>query len=89
MQGFTQKLVEICTTAGSKIILALLIYFIGRAIIKKLLKILGGKPTRKLDPTVRSFILNVTKAVLYVILVISIISVLGVPMASVITVLAT
>ena len=89
MEKFLDKLVDICTTAGSKILLALLIFIIGRIVIAKVLKIVGGKPTRKLDPTVRSFILNITKAVLYVVLVISIISVLGVPMASVITVLAT
>lgn len=89
MQGFLDKIVEICTTAGSKIILALLIFIIGRMVISKILDIVGGKPTQKLDPTVRSFALNSIKAVLYIILVISIISVLGVPMASVITVLAT
>ena len=89
MQNFLDKLVEICTTAGSKIILAILIFIVGRIVIAKLLKVIGGKPTRKLDPTVRSFVLNICKAVLYVVLVISIISVLGVPMASVITVLAT
>ena len=89
MQNFLNKLVDIATTAGSKIILALLIFFIGRIVIARILKIVGGKPTRKLEPTVRSFILNALKAVLYVVLVISIISVLGVPMASVITVLAT
>ncbi len=89
MENFLSKLTDLCVTVGGKIILALLIYFIGRFVIAKILKIVGGKPTRKLDPTVRSFILNMVKAVLYVVLVISIISVLGVPMASVITVLAT
>ena len=43
----------------------------------------------KIDPAVRSFLMNFFKIALYVVLVISIISVLGVPMASVITVLAT
>ncbi len=89
MENFFSKAVEICTTAGSKIILALLIFIIGRIVIGRLLKLVGGKPTAKLDPTVRSFILNMVKILLYVILVISIISVLGVPMASVITVLAS
>ena len=89
MQNFWDTVVEISTTAGSKIILALLIFIIGRIVIDKILKLIGGKPTEKLDPTVRSFALNSIKAVLYIILLISIISVLGVPMASVITVLAT
>ena len=89
MENFLDKVIQIATNAGSKIILAILIYIIGKMIIGKILKIVGGKPTAKLDPTVRSFTLNMVKAVLYVVLVISIIGVLGVPMASVITVLAT
>lgn len=84
------KLVEICTTAGSKLVLALLIFIIGRIVIKKLLNIADKlKVMNTIDPTVRSFMHNFLKIVLYVVLIISIISVLGVPMASVITVLAT
>ena len=84
------KLVEICTTAGSKLVLALLIFIIGRIVIKKLLNIADKlKVMDTIDPTVRSFMHNFLKIVLYVVLIISIISVLGVPMASVITVLAT
>ena len=90
MQEFLNKGIEILTTAGSKLILALLIFIIGRIIISKLLKMVGsGKGFGKLDPTVRSFALNFTKTALYIVLVISIIGVLGVPMASVITVLAS
>ncbi len=84
------KLIEICTTAGSKIVLALLIFIVGRIIIGKILKMFEKmKVMEKLEPTVRSFFMNFAKIVLYIVLVISIISVLGVPMASVITVLAT
>ncbi len=90
MQEFMNKGIEILTTAGSKLVLALLIFIIGRIIIGKLLSVLQkGKGFEKLDPTVRSFALNFAKTALYVVLVVSIIGVLGVPMASVITVLAS
>ena len=87
---WADKLATLCTTVGSKIVLALLIFIIGRIVINKLLKVTDKiKALEKVDPAVRSFLHNFIKIALYVVLVISIISVLGVPMASVITVLAT
>ena len=84
------KLVDICSAVGVKLILALLIFIIGRIVIGKILKVFDKiKAFEKIDAAVRSFLMNFIKIALYVILVISIISVLGVPMASVITVLAT
>ena len=90
ISAWATKLIDICSAVGVKIILALLIFIIGRIVIKKILKVVANiKALEKIDPAVRSFLLNFLKIVLYVVLVISIISVLGVPMASVITVLAT
>jgi len=87
---WASKLIDIGSAVGVKIILALLIFIIGRVVIGKILKITGKiKAFEKIDPAVRSFLMNFIKIALYVILIISIISVLGVPMASVITVLAT
>ncbi|MDO4869699.1 MAG: mechanosensitive ion channel family protein [Bacillota bacterium] len=84
------KLIDLCSSVGTKIILALLIFIIGRIVIKKILTLLEGRKFMdKIDPAVRSFLMNFIKIALYVVLVISIISVLGVPMASIITVLAT
>ena len=90
VSAWMSKLVDLCTSVGTKIILALLIFIIGRIVINKILGVLNKmKATEKLDPAVKSFLNNFCKIALYVVLVISIISVLGVPMASVITVLAT
>ena len=90
MDNFWDKVVAICTQAGSKIVLAILIYIIGRIVIKSILGILGkSKAIEKLDPTVKSFAMNFAKIVLYAVLIISIISVLGVPMASMVAVLAS
>ncbi len=90
MENFMDKVVAICTQAGSKIVLAILIYIIGSIVIKKILSLLGkSKTVDKLDPTVKSFALNFAKIALYAVLIISIISVLGVPMASMVAVLAS
>ena len=90
MDNFLNKAIEIGTAAGSKLILALLIWIIGSIVVKKLVKIITGlKAMDKLDPTVKAFLANFIKIVLYIVLVLSIISVLGVPMASVVAVLAS
>ncbi len=90
MQEFTTKAVEILTTAGSKIVLAVIVFIIGRIIIGRLLSMISkSKAMAKMDPSVKSFANNFIKILLYVILIISIISILGVPMASVIAVLAS
>ena len=90
MEKFLAQIVEICTNAGSKILLALAVFLVGRIIIRKLVGMIGKiKSLDKVDPSVRTFTINFFKVALYVILIVSIISILGVPMASVITVLAS
>ena len=90
LDSFINKLIEIGTQAGGKIILALLVFFIGRIVIKKVLKIISKmKSFEKIDPTAHSFILNILSALLNIFLVIAIISILGVPMTSVVAVLAS
>jgi small conductance mechanosensitive channel len=90
MDAFLDKLVELCTTAGVKILIAILIYIVGKFIIGKLMKMVDKMHSvSKMDDTAKSYIRNIIKAVLYVVLVVAIISELGVPMASVITVLAS
>ena len=90
MDAFLDKLVELCTTAGVKILIAILIYIVGKIIISKLMKMVDKMHSvSRLDETAKKYIRNIIKAVLYVVLVVAIISELGVPMASVITVLAS
>ena len=74
----------------SKVIIALLIYLIGKSIIGSILnKVSGMKSLEKMEPTARTFTLSALRIGLMVLLIISIIAYLGVPMASVITVLAS
>lgn len=90
MDDVIKRLIDFCVSAAGKIVAALAVWFIGRFIIRKLLVFIKKtKGYEKLDPTVRSFLDNAVKVVLYIILVISIIGIFGVPMASVITVLAS
>ena len=90
MDVIMEKLIDFCTGAGIKIVIALLIYIVGKFIIGKLLKLVDKMQNAgKMDDTAKSYIRNIIKAILYIVLVVAIISELGVPMASVITVIAS
>ncbi|MBQ9032421.1 MAG: mechanosensitive ion channel family protein [Parasporobacterium sp.] len=90
MNEFLDHAAALLTQAAGRIIIAILIFIIGRLIIKWILKFLDkSRFLNKLDPTVRTFIRSFARIGLYVILVISLIGVLGVPMASIVTVLAS
>ena len=90
MDALFSNLTAMATAVGGKLILALLVLLIGNALIKSALKMLAkSKLLDKAEGTVRTFTLSFVKIGLYVILVISIIGIMGVPMASVVTVLAS
>ena len=90
MQVLLEKLIDFAASGGIRIILALLIYIIGKFCINKLISIIDKIQTKSpMDETAKTYIRNIVKAVLYVVLVVAIIGELGVPMASVITVLAS
>ena len=73
-----------------KFLLALVLFLIGRFVIKKLGQILPKTPiSGKIDPTVRNFFFRAIVLCLYLVLGISCVSILGVPIASVITLLAS
>ena len=90
MTEFFKTAVDLCTKAGGKIILAIIVFIIGRIIIKRIVGVLEKREAlKKVDPTVGSFATNFIKILLNIVLLLSVISILGVPMASVVTVLAT
>lgn len=69
---------------------ALVVYILGKRIINKLVSLVeSGKFTAKMEPTVKSFVLSFVKLGLTALLLISVINILGVPMTSIITVLAS
>ena len=85
------SITPIIVSAGAKLLLAIIVYIIGHFIIKLVLKAINKntKLSDKIDGTVKSFIMSFVKIALYIVLVISIIGIMGVPMASVVTVLAS
>lgn len=75
---------------GIKLILAIVIYLVGSFIIKRLVRALGKlKSFKSIDPTAAEYITTFIKAALYVVLLVSIIALLGVPMSSVIAAIAS
>ena len=90
MAEFTNKIIELATNAGGKLILAIVVFIIGKIIIKAIKKGLDKlDKISKLDKTVQSFVKNLISALLYAVLVIAVIEILGIPMTSVIAVLAS
>ena len=83
-------LANLCTTVVGKILLALVVWFVGKFVVKKLMGLVEKiKGLDRIEPNTRTFIISAIRWLLYVILVVSIVAILGIPMASVITVLGT
>lgn len=79
-----------CISIAWKLLLSLIVFGLGMLFIKLLLKFFpNGKKFSHMDETVRGFLNNFIKIALYAILAVIIIAIMGVPMASVITVFAT
>ncbi len=90
MAVFKEKLAEILTTYGGKIILAIVVLIVGSIVIKLLNKAFRRMMDRsKLEETVKHVLQSVIKILLYLVLIIAVIGILGVPMSSVIAVLAS
>ncbi len=75
---------------GLKLLLAVLVYLVGSFLIRKLIKAIGKlRSFKSIDPTAESYITTFIKAALYVVLLVSIVALLGVPMSSVIAAIAS
>ena len=79
-----------CTNVVGKVILAIIVWFVGKFVVKKVTELVSKiNALEKIEPNTRTFVLSAVKWLLYIVLVVSIVAILGVPMASVITVLGT
>ena len=79
-----------CISVAARLLLSVIVFGLGMVLIKLLLKLFpNGKRFNRMDDTVRIFLNNFIKIALYAVLAVIIISIMGVPMASVITVFAT
>lgn len=90
MEKVIENLIEASTKLGIKIVACLLTYVIGSYVIKQVVKLLSkSRLLRHAEGTVRTFAVSFVRIALYVILFIMIVGIMGVPMASIITVLAS
>ena len=90
MDEFMNKLIDLGTTSGGRILLALAVVVIGFLVIKLLYKItVKALAKTKLDEKAARIIAKVIKFVLYIVLAVAVIEVLGVPMTSVAALIAS
>ncbi|MBO5938133.1 MAG: mechanosensitive ion channel [Clostridia bacterium] len=90
LETILNKLAELCVSFGGKLLAAILVLIIGTIAIKLVMKVLRKKKLGKHeDPTVHRFLLNIIKTALYILLVVTIIAILGVPMASMVAAIAS
>lgn len=90
MDAIINSLVNLGTSVGSKILFALLVLIVGKIVISAVLKLLNkSKLFNKTDSSVKTFAISFVKIALYALLAISVIGILGVPMASIIAALAS
>ena len=90
LENVWNRMLEWGVTIGGKLIVSLLVLMVGSILIKVVTRHLRKKKLGKYeDPTVHRFVLNFISIGLYVLLVVTVISIMGVPMASVIAVIAS
>lgn len=85
-----QKMVNGLISFGLKVLLAILVFYVGRYIIRKLYKVVYNIMThRHIDQSLTTFVLSLIRMVLYFILVISIIGILGLETSSFLAIFAS
>ena len=81
---------DLVTSVGMKLLVAVLIFVVGFFIIKGIVKFVKKSPKlEKMDTGVRSFTASFLSIALYIVLFVTIAAVVGIPIASLLTVLAS
>lgn len=84
------RVFNVCIDIAWKIVASIIILIVGTALIKLILKLLKkAKWRQKLEPTLHNFVTSLIKASLYILLFTTLIAIMGVPMASFVTVIAS
>lgn len=90
MKAFIEQIIPLATSVAGKLITAILAFIVGKIIIKAVMKaVKKSKFIEKSEATVAHFFINFLNVALNIVLVVIIIGILGIPMASVITVIAS
>lgn len=89
-QTFLSLLVQFATSFGIKLLSAIIIFVVGLKLTSWICKLLRtSHKLDKLDVSLRSFLTSFSRILLYIVLVITVAMILGVPVTSFITVLAS
>ena len=90
MDKLLDKLNDLWVDAGLKLIYVIVILFVGGKLIKLLTKLIKkGRGFNKLDKSVASFLLSFIRAILNILLWITIAGIIGIPSTSIITLLGS
>lgn len=91
--GFDDAIAKIANglvSFGFKLLIAILVFYVGRFIIRKLYKMtLNVMTRRRMDASLTTFVLSLIKMVLYFILIITIIGILGIETSSFLAIFAS
>ena len=82
-----QKFIDLAVKYGSRLIGALLVFLIGKWVIKIVMKYIEKWSGENLDPTLHTFIKSIARAILFIMLIITAASTLGVQMSSFVAIL--
>jgi small conductance mechanosensitive channel len=90
LQKLWDTLIELSATVGLRILLAIAVLVVGLLLIKYIVKaIVKSKGFNKIDKTVQIFTKSALSITLKILLIVSVIGILGVPLTSIIAVLAS
>ena len=79
-----------CIDVAWKLLLCAAVFVLGKIIIKFVLKnFTKGKLNSNMDPTARTFLLSFIRIALNCVIIVTVVAIMGVPMASIVTVFAT
>ena len=90
MEEFLNWLLDVAKNLGLKLLAALVIFIVGRIVIKAVVKALrNGKMLQKMETTVAHFLCNFINISLHTILLIAVVAILGIETSSVVALLAS
>lgn len=87
---FMQRLVSSMVTFAINLAIAVLVLYVGRLVIRKLIKVVNSIfIRRRVEPSLASFLLSLIQMVLYFILIVTIVGILGIETSSFIAIFAS
>ena len=89
-ESFLDNLLIQASSLAKRLVVAIAVFLVGHLLIKWLMRLLKkSKFSQKSDPTVVRVLNNFTRVGLYIVLVVTVVGILGVPMASVVAAVAS